>query len=340
MRMRCLPLSLFFLLGCIASPAIAQPIACLTKTDDGGLKDGVGDVRTAKKEFYEASKVFPVKTFSDQAPTGKTAEFCLRYEIENIGQDHIQNLYWGLPGIYVKDFRPGAAERQSRSQQILSTSDPEVKPTLLNAFANNRAQSEAWRVDTQTAQATTKTQYAEVVPVDRNRLLSPEVQNILARNSVVQQGPLLVLNVGEDKQPYPLRETLSGPGFNLVVNSAVVRDGNSVRFQADVSLSGEGARNSTIFMPSLLALASIKSAGQPQYYRDYLATIQNLQNEGISGFSERRFSATLDRRDLLEGSVFLVDHVITVKANDNEYCYRVRSYMPFAVDFGLERCGR
>ncbi|MGO7367635.1 hypothetical protein ACC719_11595 [Rhizobium ruizarguesonis] len=339
MRMRYLPVSVLLFMACAAAPAIAQPAACLTKTDDGGLQGSGGTIVTYKKEFYESSKAFPVQTYSDQAPTGKTAEFCLRYEIENIGQDHIQNLYWGLPGIFVKDFRPGAADRQSRSSQLLSTKDPEELPTLLNAFAKKEAVSKAWMVETQTALAA-GTQFAEVVPVDGNQFLPADVRRVLEANSILQRKPLLVINLDQDKPIYPIRETVSGQGLNLEVTSRVLRDGDSVSFQTDVSLNGEGAGKAKLSMPALQALEDTRGAGSPDYYESYLRSVEKQGAELSSDFKEHRFSTTMSRKSLLQDALFLSEHVIKVQANDNEYCYRFQSYTPFAVDFDLDRCNQ
>ncbi|MBX4913673.1 MULTISPECIES: hypothetical protein [Rhizobium] len=340
MRMRYLSILLPMLVGFGAAPSVAQPAACLTKTDDGGLQVGRNaSVTSEKKEFYESSKAYPVRTFSDRAATGKTAEFCLRYEIENVGQDHIQNLYWGLAGISVKDFRPGAHDRQSRSQQLQSFKDPEIDRTVLNAFTNNKAESQVWRVETQTAKATASP-FAEVVAVDREQFLPGAVLQVLAANSIAQRGLLKVVNIEEGKPIYPIRQTVSGEGIDLEVNSRVVLDGSSVSFQTDVSLGGESAGNARIAMPALLALADTKAAGAPEYYDAYLSSVETQRSEFIGDFKQQRFSTTLDRRALLHNSLFLSEHVITVRANDNEYCYRFQSYLPFAVNYDLDRCAQ
>ncbi|TAY17122.1 hypothetical protein ELH91_10255 [Rhizobium leguminosarum] len=340
MTMQRFPMVLPIFLGLAAAPAVAQPAACLTKTDDGGLQvGGKSSVASDKKEFYESSKVYPVQTFSDQAPTGNNAEFCLRYEIENVGQEHIQNLYWGLAGIFVKDFRPGMPGRQSRSQQLQSFKEPELDRTLLNAFTNNKAVSQAWRVETQTAQAASS-QFADVAAVDQQQFLPAAVLQVLTASSMSQDGPLHVVNLEQGKPIYPIRETVSGEGIDLEVSSRVVLDGNSVSFQTDVSLGGESAGDARIAMPALQALAETKAAGAPEYYSAYLSSVEKQGGEFVGGFKQKRFSTTLDRKALLRDSLFLSEHVITVRANDNEYCYRFQSYLPFAVNYDLDRCGR
>ncbi|HLP66402.1 MAG TPA: hypothetical protein VK181_02665 [Rhizobium sp.] len=339
MRMRCLAITLLSI-GWAGASGATQPAACLTKSDDGGLQDTGGSVVADKKEFYDGSKVFPVRTFSDQAATGKTAEFCLRYEIENPGPEHIRNLYWGLAGILVKDFRPGAPDRQSRSKQILSTKDPEVQPTTINAFVNEAATPKVWVVESQHAQAE-GAQFNDVVAVDRDQLIPADVRQLLAASSLPQRHAVLALSVSQDKPIHPVRETVSGQGFSLEVVSRVVADGNSVSFQTNVSLSGDSAKEARISMPALQALEGAKAAGALEYYAAYLdAVAKRGTAEPITDFTSDTFSTTVDRRALLQGTVFLSEHVITVQANDNEYCYRFQSYTPFAVDFDLDQCRR
>jgi hypothetical protein len=338
LRVRSLPFSVVFLVWAGAAAA-GQPTACLTKTDDGGLQDTGGTVVADKEEFYDSSKVFPVRTFSDQAATGKTAEFCLRYEIENPGPEHIQNLFWSLPGIFVKDFRPGPSDRQSRSTQILSTKDPEVLPTTVNAFVNEAATPKVWVVESQHAQAE-QSQFATVAAIDRDDFLPADVSQLLAASSLPQRHPVLAVSLAEDKPIYPIRETVSGQGFDLEVNSRVVTDGDSVSFQTNVKLSGDTAKTARISMPTLQALEETKAAGAREYYAAYLDAIAKQGSEFRGEFTRGTFSTTLDRQALLQQTVFLSEHVITVRANDNEYCYRFQSYTPFAVDFDLDRCGR
>ncbi|TBD80712.1 hypothetical protein [Rhizobium ruizarguesonis] len=331
-----LPLCLVLLLWGAVSVA-GQPVACATKSDDGGLPETGGSIVSDKKEFYDASKVYPVRTFSDRASTGNTAEFCLRYEIENLGPNSIQNFYWGLPGIRIKELRPGLSDRQSRSKTIRSTKDPEVLPTTINAFANESATPKVWMIEGQLAQAE-GAQFAEVVAVDPAQLLPADVENLLVQNAFPQHTPILAVRLDQEKEIYPVRETVSGNGFTLAVNSRAFKLQDTVIFQTEVVLSGDAAKEATILMPVLQALQDSKAASSIEYYSAFLNSVKKQGSEPIKGFTSRKFATNMSVDSLLGKTIFLSDHVITLRANDNEYCYRFQSYTPFAVDFDLDRC--
>lgn len=326
------------LLSAWGASAIDLP-ACLTKTDDGGLSHGVGSVVVDKKEFYSGSTVYPVHTFSDQAATGNTGEFCLRYEIENPGPQLINNLYWKLAGIRIKEFRPGLHDRQSRSKQMRSISDPKVTETTINAFANETATPKVWAIEQQQAFSEGEaSNFAEIVAVGREAIIPQDLSAFLEANAHSRLDPVLAVNLGEEKVVYPVREKVSGHGFTIEVTSRVVRDGSLAIFETSVTLDGENSGDALISMPTLRALEGAKVAQGIEYYAAYLDAVSAGRDDYIGDFSQDTFSTTVEQAGLYGNNLYLSEHLIMLQANDNQYCYRFESYTPFAIDFDLDRC--
>ncbi|RWN51507.1 hypothetical protein [Mesorhizobium sp.] len=312
------------------------PAACLTKNDDGGLPESGGEILSEKSEFYNSTETYPVLSFSDMAPTGNNAEFCLRYEVENVGSHDIQNVYWQLAGIRMDRFPPGSANRQSRTRTVLSINKPEPRSTELNAFTNEKITPKVWMTEATVAQAEPSA-YAllTTMPLDR---LEPSLAAFLQQQGLAS-GPASAVNVSaSNSNVYPIREEISGAGFNLTVSSVARREGDNVRFETAVALSGDAAPSASISIPALEALADAKAANSVDYYASFVSSFREKSKEPIGDFSSRDFTREMPLGGLYDGSIFLVNHPIMVRSNDVTYCYRVKSYSPFAVDFGLNSC--
>jgi|GEM_PF-5637408 len=321
----------------LASTSIAStPAACVTKTDDGGLPATGGNVVSEKKEFYDESVTYPMRTFSDMAPTGNNAEFCLRYEVENVGSQDVQNFYWRDAGIRMNKFPPGLSQRQSRSRTRRSIAQPEVRPTELNAFRNEKITPKVWKIDASMASVESG-DYASFAAIPKE-LLEPGLPDFLQQQGIAS-GPALAVNVTEsDINIYPISEEITGTGFTIKLSSRATREGDKVRFETTVALSGDAASSSMIYLPALQAIGEAKAANGIDYYASFISTFGNRFKEPMKDFSSRTFAKELPISGLYDGSIFLVDHPIMLRANDITYCYRVQSYSPFAVDFGLESC--
>jgi hypothetical protein len=219
---------------------------------------------------------------------------------------------------------------------VLSIKKPEPRSTELNAFANEKITPKVWMTDATVAQAEPPT-YAQLIamPLDA---LEPTLAAFLQQQGLAS-GPAFAVNVSAShSNVYPIREEISGAGFNLTVSSVARREGDNVRFETAVALSGDAAPSASVFIPALEALADTKAANSVDYYASFVSNFREKAKDPIRDFSGRDFIQEMPVGGLYDGSIFLVNHPIMIRSNDVTYCYRVKSYSPFAVDFDLNSC--
>lgn len=334
----------------IAVGAPSTPNACSAYDEE--LNSTTPNVVYDDPQFVYKETQFPVHVFSlSGVPPWTTNFICLRYELENTGNNTIPLVFWNLINEWSALDLP-AHKRLTRVRRRPSASKNAVQaPTVIKAFRSEEISTVAWQWMEDWLATLKKSGMTEPVPnthFERSATLDPAAKKAIEAGEIPDTEVAVIEPPGDAVATPPIVsdtliasfgefDTVSGVS---VYNFTKERDPRQPRYAVYTSITIKPSANTRIeaFAPALVGIEKYADniQGYLQALHDSSGSLGEISDKSV-------YTASAPIKAASE-RVFIVEHPISVHwfdpAGRHSTCVTVASYSPFPINLDQKYCIR
>lgn len=328
-----------------------SPTAC--NPYDGQLQSGTANVVYDKSQFTYQNKHYPFAVFSLANPAPWAPNFiCLRYEVENGGNDTIPLLYWDLADQW-SAFDLPPRQRLVRVKRQLSVSKDAVRgPTIIKAFRSEEISTSAWQTVEELQKHLKKATLSNsdsFFRFERSAVLDSTAANAIKDGRIPDSFVAVIEPTGDPiSTPPPLNDILIAPFGELSALSSIYFSGQARDFKRSsygvssyIMIRRKPGIELEVYAPALVATDSITKKSPWGTSADFLQAL-NSARQPIQRMVEKGDFHTSALLDAKLQRAFIVEHPITIKWDGPDgkgsVCLRSSIYSPFPINIGKEYC--
>jgi hypothetical protein len=316
---------------------------------DGKLDSTSPNVIYDDPHFVFGGKRFPVQVFSLASPAPWSPNFiCLRYQVENVGDEIIPLLFWNLIDEWSATDLPTHDPWTRVRRRPSATKEAVRGPTVIKAFRSEEVSTTAYLTiedwPTKKAATSDSTPYLRF---ERSAVLDLAAAKAIEERQIPDVEVAVVEPSGDPTGvPPPVGDILITRFGEITTESSVyiagqARDVRVPTYGVSSRINIRPKANVRIqaFAPALVAMERLRGGGTTT---DYLELLKDSRGP-IPRLSDKfDFQASIMAGDTQ--LVFIVEHPVTVQwsgpEGEGSICIRTAAYSPFPVSVGQSYCVR